>query len=120
MWIVKNKLIPFKGYKIFNLLGLILFVRSDSKTPITEVDINHEKIHSTQIKEMLWLGFYLWYIIEYLIILISGKHDRQNDSYHDISLEEEAYNNQYNLDYLKNRKHYSWLKYIKLGSYKNN
>ena len=120
MIIWKNKLIPFKGYKIFNSLGLILFVRSDAKTPVTEININHEKIHSAQMLETLWIGFYLWYVIEYLCIWISKKYNKQNHRYHDVSFEEEAHNNDTNLDYLKTRKHYAWLKYIKLGSYKNN
>lgn len=120
MIIWKNKLIPFKDYKIFNFLGLILFVRSDTKSPITEVDINHEKIHSAQMLETLWIGFYIWYIIEYLCIWISKKYNKQNHRYHDVSFEEEAHNNDTNLDYLKTRKYYAWLKYIKLGSYKNN
>ena len=118
MIIWKNKLIPFKGYKIFNFLGLILFVRSDIKTPITEVDINHEKIHSAQMKEMLWVPFYLWYIVEYLLIRIFGKGKTQNEDYHDVSFEEEAYSHQNDLEYLKNRKHFAWWKYLKIGSYK--
>lgn len=116
MIIWRNKLIPFGGYKIFNFLGLILFVKSDDD--IAEYEINHEKIHSAQMIETLWVGFYLLYGIEYLMIWISKKYNKQNDKYHDISFEEEAYNNQYNLDYLKNRKHYSWWKYLKIGSYK--
>ena len=34
-------------------------------------------------------------------------------AYKNISFEREAYQNQYNLDYLNNRKHYSWFSYIK-------
>lgn len=37
-------------------------------------------------------------------------------AYHDISLEEEAHNNDENPDYLKTRKHYAWWKYIRLRS----
>lgn len=36
--------------------------------------------------------FYLWYGIEYLIVRCFNS--KQNDSYHDISLEEEAYENE--------------------------
>lgn len=39
-------------------------------------------------------------------------------AYHDISFEEEAYGNENNLEYLETRKHYSWTKYLKLGSWK--
>ncbi len=69
--------------------------------------INHEKIHWKQQIEMLILFFYLWYFIEWLIRLITT-----NDAYHSISFEKEAYDNDDNLDYLKSRKLYSWIKYL--------
>lgn len=115
MKVIQNKFIPFPGYKYINIFG-ILFTRDKDK--ITEVEYNHEKIHLKQMQEMLWLFFYTWYIIEYLIINICrGVFTKQNIRYHDISLEEEAYNNQENMNYTKYRKHYSWFKYIKIGSY---
>lgn len=115
MKIVYNNFIPFKGYKIINLFG-ILFVRNDSKNEISDIDINHEKIHTEQMKELLYVGFYLWYILEYLICFIISRFSHKY-SYHDISFEEEAYNNEKCLDYLNNRKHFSWIKYIKVKSY---
>ena len=69
-------------------------------------------------KEMLFLFFYLWYGIEYLIIRLCNIKDKQNNIYHEVSLEEEAYNNDNNLDYLSTRKHYSWIKYLNLRSNK--
>lgn len=73
-----------------------------------KVLINHESIHSVQQKEMLILFFHLWYIIEYLIKTIKyGK-----DSYFNISFERESKYNEYNYNYLKDRKRYSWIKYI--------
>lgn len=113
MKIVVNKFIPFKGYKYINLFG-ILFTRS--KDNITPVSYNHEKIHLKQMQEMLWIGFYLWYLIEYLIITIVNRGSQSN-RYHEISFEEEAYNNQHNLEYTKSRKHYSWIKYLNIKSY---
>lgn len=67
MKIVRNNIIPFKGYKAVNLFG-ILFVRGDSV--IGSVDINHESIHTAQMKEMLYVFFYLWYGIEWLVRLV--------------------------------------------------
>lgn len=43
--VIYNKIIPFKGYKAMNLFELI-FVRSECRERFTEVDLNHEKIHS--------------------------------------------------------------------------
>ena len=61
MKIIKNKIIPFKGFKAINLFG-ILFVRGDSEVDSTTV--NHELIHTAQMKELLYIFFYLWYVID--------------------------------------------------------
>ena len=72
----------------------------------------HTGISSKRVCGILgWIGFYLWYIIEYLIRLIIYRNTKL--AYRNISFEREAYQNQYNLDYLSNRKHYSWFKCIK-------
>ena len=112
MKIVKNNIIPFGKYKTINIFG-ILFTKSEE--PLSDKSINHESIHTEQMKEMLFIFFYLWYGIEYVLIRLF--HKKQGDAYHDVSFEEEAYNNQHNLDYLKTRKHYSWFKYLKVKSY---
>ena len=110
MIIVKNKIIPFGSYTTINLFG-ILFTKSDYLSPMT---INHERIHTKQMLELLIVGYYLWYIIEYIIVRFC--HKKQNDAYHDISFEEEAHNNDTNLHYLDNRKHFAWWKYVRLRS----
>lgn len=110
MIIVKNKIIPFGSYSTINLFG-ILFTKSDYLSPTT---INHERIHTKQMLELLIIGYYLWYIIEYIIVRFC--HKKQNDAYHDISFEEEAHNNDNNLHYLDNRKHFAWCKYVRLRS----
>jgi hypothetical protein len=43
MIIIKNKFIPFKGYKAITIWPFI-FVKSD----LNNVDLNHEKIHGRQ------------------------------------------------------------------------
>lgn len=106
MKIIYNNIIPFPGYKAINLFG-VLFVRKGAV--MKEEDINHEAIHTAQMKEMLYIFFYLWYIIEWVIKLFI--HDSY--AYRNISFEREAYQNEDNLKYLDNRKHYSWTKYLK-------
>lgn len=105
MKIIENKIIPFPGYKAINLFG-ILFVREGAK--ISEQDLNHESIHTAQMKEMLYIFFYIWYIVEWVIRLF-----KKGNAYRNISFEQEAYNNEDNLEYLNNRKHYEWFKYLK-------
>jgi hypothetical protein len=56
----------------------------------------------------LFLFFYLWYVIEWFIrIFING-----SKAYKSLCFEREAYQNDDNLDYLKTRKRFSFLKYI--------
>lgn len=72
--------------------------------------INHEKIHLKQQIEMLVIGFYLWYGIEFLIHFVT--HKKWMKAYYAISFEKEAYQNEQNLDYIRNRKVWSFLKYL--------
>jgi hypothetical protein len=103
MKIIRNNIIPFPGYKAMNLFG-VLFVRGNAR--IDDITLNHEKIHTAQIKEMLYVFFYIWYAIEWLIRLPKG------NAYRSISFEREAYENDSDINYLKNRKRYAFLKYI--------
>lgn len=63
MKIIRNNFIAFPGFKAINLFG-ILFVRGNAT--ISQEVINHESIHTAQMKEMLYIPFYLWYCIEYV------------------------------------------------------
>lgn len=105
MKIIRNKYIPFQGYKAMNLFG-VLFVRGNAR--IDDITLNHEKIHTAQMKEMWYVFFYVWYIVEWLIRLFM-----KGNAYRNISFEREAYNNEKDLDYLKSRKRFGFAKYIK-------
>ena len=72
--------------------------------------INHEKIHLRQQLELLVFPFYLWYLVEYFIRLIQYKNAHQ--AYINISFEREAYENDEDLAYLKNRKWFGFLRYV--------
>lgn len=73
--------------------------------------INHERIHLKQQLELLWIFFFIWYFSEYLIHLFRYKNHIK--AYKNISFEKEAYRNEFDLNYLKKRKMYSFLKYFK-------
>ena len=105
MKIIYNNIVPFPGYKAINLFG-ILFVREGAK--ISEQDLNHESIHTAQMKEMLYIFFYIWYVLEWVIRLFM-----KGNAYRNISFEREAYDNENNLKYLDERDNFSWCKYIK-------
>lgn len=72
--------------------------------------INHEKIHLRQQLEMLLIGFYIVYFVEFLIRLLVSRNWMK--AYVSISFEKEAYQNEKNLDYLKKRSFWSFVKYF--------
>lgn len=74
--------------------------------------INHERIHTAQQRELLFIPFYIWYLIEWLIRLIQYRN--WNKAYLNLSFEREAYAHGHDLTYLKSRKRFSFLKYLKL------
>ena len=104
MKIIRNNIIPFPGHKAINLFG-ILFVRGNAR--IDDITLNHEKIHTAQIKEMLYVFFYIWYVIEWLMRLPKG------NAYKNISFEREAYANEGDASYLNGRYWFNFLRYIR-------
>ena len=109
MIIVKNNIIPFKGFTAITLWPFI-FVRKDEEKYYTDVVDRHEHIHGEQQKEMLIVLFYVWYLVEWLVKLCYYRN--RMTAYKNISFEREAYKNQNDLAYLDIRKHYAWTKYI--------
>lgn len=71
--------------------------------------INHEKIHIRQQIELLVIIFYLIYVINYIILRFKYNHDK---AYRNIVFEREAYINDRNLEYLKTRKLFTFIKYF--------
>lgn len=76
----------------------------------SQVLINHERIHLRQQVELLILPFYVWYLTEYFINRLRGQS--KNQAYRNISFEKEAYNNDENLEYLKQRSIWAFLRYL--------
>ena len=107
MKIIRNEYIPFKGFRAINLFG-ILFVRGNAR--ISEGTIRHETIHTAQMKEMLYIFFYLWYVVEWFVRYVIERDTHK--AYRSISFEREAYDNQDNLTYLKGRKRFAWVNEI--------
>ena len=109
MKIVYNNIIPFKGFLAINLFG-ILFVRSEYKGRVTEKVVTHETIHTKQMKEMLYVFFYLWYIIEWLIRLCFTWNT--HEAYRKISFEQEAYLYEKFPNYPNVRTHFNWVQFL--------
>ena len=104
MKIVRTKYLPLRGFSAMNFLG-ILFVHPG--VYLSQELINHERIHTAQLLEMGIIGFYIWYLVEWLVRLV-----QRGSAYRRLSMEREAYENQRDLDYLKHRKHFAWRKYL--------
>jgi len=86
-----------------------IFVR-DKTIHINPTLLNHEKIHFRQQIEMLWIFFFIWYTTEFIIHLIRFRN--WDKAYRTISFEKEAYTHESNLNYMRNRKLWSFLKYL--------
>lgn len=137
MKVIYNRFIPFGGYKLINLFGVV-FAKSDE--PLKPRDLNHEKIHTEQQHEVAVIAlsllvfcvfffdiswwwcllclpaFYILYGLEYVIIRLF--HKKQNGAYHDVSFEEEAYHNDEDLEYIEHREPLAWVRYLKPKSWK--
>jgi hypothetical protein len=73
--------------------------------------INHEKIHLRQQLELLIIPFFVIYIFEFLIRLVQYRNWAL--AYRNISFEREAYRNEKDLNYLKSRPLFSFVKFIR-------
>ena len=99
IWLTRGRIIAI------TLLPFGTFTRDDEVSTKT---INHEMIHAAQQREMLYLVFYLWYLVEWLIRLpVNGRQ-----AYVKISFEQEAYSNDRDASYLVHRKRFAWIKFL--------
>ena len=104
MIIITTKLVSLKKIDAINLFGVLIVPKG---LKINRQTVIHEAIHTAQMKEMLYIFFYLWYFFEWLIRLFC-----KGNAYRNISLEKEAYEHDHDRSYLKNRKHYNWLRFL--------
>lgn len=120
MRIKYSKIIPFKGFMAMNLYGT-LFIRKEFKerwesryTKKTRDRIlNHESIHSAQAHDFCkinWIGYTIFYIVYRLLWIVEIIRPPYNKAYKDVCFEKEAYINEDDLNYLKTRKKWSWMR----------
>lgn len=98
--IIKCPLVP----KMFcvNIFGT-LWIHGDHLP--AERLINHERIHTAQMRELLFLPFYIIYFLEWLLHLVRLRN--WYAAYKAISFEREAYAHGNDLTYLPRRRHYA-------------
>ena len=104
MKVFYNSLIPFRGFTAINLFGRV-FARREFE-PVSDRIIRHEAIHTAQMRETGYVGFYPLYLAEWL-----WRWARLKDAtaaYRAIRFEREAYGHQDELDYLAYRRPFAW------------
>jgi len=130
--IIRNKYIPFKG---FDRIAIYPFIFIKTNCVLTNEKLRHELIHIEQQKEMIALGvlmavlltllfgfnywyvlialglFYGVYIVNWVFELIKIPFE-DKEAYKDLLFEKEAKQNEKNINYLKNRTRFAWIKYI--------
>lgn len=100
MKVIHNRLLPpGRNYSAINLFG-VLFVKNG--TAVTPLLLNHEAIHTAQMRELWYLPFYLLYIMEWLWRLAECRGNSYK-AYRSISFEREAYSCAGNPGYLSER-----------------
>lgn len=105
--LVFKYLIP-KGYRSITIFPFVLLFHKDDCE--NKVLVHHEKIHIRQQLELLVLFFYVWYFVEFLFRY--SQYKNWNSAYRNISFEREAYANEKDLHYLKQRSFWSFSKYF--------
>ena len=108
--VVKNKLILKIIGKVFNMetTAVTLWPFILCTNPMEDTVLNHELIHIKQYEELGIIGFYIIFPINFLINLI--RYRDRFVAYQNVKFEREAFKYMDNLDYLKTRKFYSWVK----------
>lgn len=85
-------------------LGPIVLSRGE----MSDITKNHEAIHWQQYIELGIFGFIILYLGWWAFNLVKYRNGEM--AYFNIPFEKEAYDNHENLEYLKERKRYCWLK----------
>jgi len=99
----------YKDYVGLSVWPFIILRETDLKQDA--VLLNHERIHLRQQFELLILPFYLWYGIECCVGMF--KYGDSYQAYRNISFEKEAYAHEMDLAYLKKRRPFSFLRFLK-------
>ena len=101
--VIHVRKLPFGGAaKTTNLKSVVFALRD-----LSPEELNHERIHTAQQRELLFLPFFLWYAAEWLVLVVHYRN--RMEAYYRIRFEREAYRHQAEPDYLARRRHYRYL-----------
>ncbi|MBR6416804.1 MAG: hypothetical protein IKS22_12000 [Bacteroidales bacterium] len=106
MKVIKNRYLPFPGFIAMNLFGVV-FVREDlwERLPSYRrtVMLRHEAVHTLQMRELGYVGFYFLYFFEWIVRLMR----KPSSAYRGISFEREAYLHENDPLYPSSRRHFA-------------
>lgn len=111
-FLIENSKIIYYFNKIFkvNSLGItsffFIFLKNEKKDDLNV--FNHEMIHIKQFQETFYIGFYVISFFDFIVKYY--KYKSFYNAYRNLLFEIEAYDNMYDLDYLKKRKRFAWLR----------
>lgn len=108
MKVIRNRILPLgRNLAAINLFGIIFAKHGVHISPRL---LNHEALHTRQMRELLYVPFYIIYVAEWLGRLIQH-HGKAMEAYRAISFEREAYLHDSAPDYLTHRRHFAqWRK----------
>ena len=81
-----------------------------NKEKHSDILLNRKLIFLEQEKELLFIGFYLWFILEYIVRFLKTLSFRC--AYVNMSFVQEVEFGESDLDYVINRHHYDWSKWL--------
>src|SRR4030042_4071665 len=101
----------FPGISGITLFPFIILRKEIRGTAEAHITINHERIHLRQQVELLLVIFAVWYVISFITGRARGL--TWYESYRSIIFEREAFDRMHDLDYLKQRRIFSFMNYRK-------
>ena len=108
MIVINNRFIPGRRYRAVNVFGFV-FCRKGAI--LNSVERNHLRIHTCQMKELLYVFYYLIYALDYICMWF-GSGFSTYLAKRSVVFEMEAYFNEKDMNYLSKRKRYSWIKHF--------
>lgn len=109
MKVIVSKYLTPVGFRALTIYPFVIL--RDVKDAEDSVLINHEKIHLRQQVELLWVFFFVWYGLEFLVHWMRLRN--KYAAYRAISFEQEAYENEKDLYYLKQRYFWNFIRFLR-------
>lgn len=108
MIVLVLKFLTPRGFRGITLFPFIVLTHEEDRRNV--VVMNHERIHIRQQLELLVVPFFVWYGLEFLLRWAQFKN--RYTAYRNISFEREAYANEKDPGYLRQRSFWKFLSFL--------